>query len=151
MLDLRGECLSASKHKKLPSIVNPLTQSGVIYHQSKVNRISSNSHIQNGCDLDTSQTSLSALFNSHVSYMSTSSLLHKTNLIKKPPHKIQSIDPSFNSKLINRQNFKTAITIDILSESDRFSRQSLDPLTSRDLASSRFSSVSFFINLLDFE
>ncbi len=144
MLDLRGECLSASKHKKLPSIVNPLTQSGVTYNQTKGNRI------QNGCDL-TSQTSLSALFNSHVSYMSTSSLLHKTNLIKKPPHKIQSIDPSFNSKLINRQNFKTAITIDILSESDRFSRQSLDPLTSRDLASSRFSSVSFFINFVDFE
>ena len=144
MLVSRGECLSATKHNKLPSIVNPLTHSGVVYHQPKGNRISTNSHNQNGCDLETSQTSLSALFNSQVSYMSTSSLLHKTNLIKKPPHKIQSIDPSFNSKLISRQNVRTAITIDILSESDRFSRQSLDPLTNRDLASSRFSSVSFF-------
>jgi len=44
------------------------------------------------------------------------------------------------------QNLETAVTIDILNESDRFSsRQSLEPLTNRDSTASRISSVGFFL------
>lgn len=45
-------------------------------------------------------------------------------------------------RIANMRNFDTAVTIDILNESDRFSRQSLEPLTNRESTSSKFSSVS---------
>lgn len=72
---------------------------------------------------------------------------------KKSPDKLVSIDQSQLS-FANFRDFDTPITIDIISEAGRFSRQSLDPLTTRDLYSAK-SSVNlikqnffyFFLNI----
>jgi hypothetical protein len=72
-------------------------------------------------------------------------LLPKTENKKRAPNKIRAIDPIVKqlhkSTTLNR-NFQEPIIIDILSESGRFSKQSLDPLTNRESLSTK-SSVIF--------
>lgn len=67
---------------------------------------------------------------------------------KRAPEKIQIIDPCIilkASHIVRERSLDTPVTIDILSESDRFSRQSLDPLnTARESNFSTVSSVSLF-------
>jgi hypothetical protein len=155
MLNLRADCLSASKHKKLPSINNQsskandssiLTNSAPSYQISSkhINESNTNKNIETVFDLKASKNhiDINAILNSELSNLSAYTM-PKTDNKKKPPQKIQSIEPhSYNHKIMNRNNYNTAVTIDILSESDRFSRLSLDPLTYREASSSRFSSVS---------
>lgn len=65
---------------------------------------------------------------------------------KAPLKKMSNVENNQSSvgarRIANMRNFDTAVTIDILNESDRFSRQSLEPLTNRESTSSKFSSVS---------
>ncbi len=182
MLNLRNESLSASKHRKLPSINNNQNKNNnktnsnnniISDKSSELNLATSNlletsylsssnlisgsaaiRHIENTFELEvnettTNKTNYKAILDTELSNLSNTSLLPKTDNKKKAPQKIETINPqSFNHKIINRQHLSTTVTIDILSESDRFSRLSLDPLTYRETSSSRISSVSscyFFI------
>jgi len=72
-------------------------------------------------------------------------LLPKTENKKRAPNKIRAIDPivkQLHKSSAQHRNFQEPIIIDILSESGRFSKQSLDPLTYRDSLSTK-SSVNF--------
>ncbi|RNA42360.1 ankyrin-2-like isoform X1, partial [Brachionus plicatilis] len=69
---------------------------------------------------------------------STSDILHLSFNKKKSPDKLVSIDQAQLS-FSNFRDFDTPITIDIISEAGRLSRQSLDPLTSRELYSAKSS------------
>ena len=71
-------------------------------------------------------------------------LLPSTENKKRAPNKIRTIDPTvkrLHTSAAKNRNFQEPIIIDILSESGRFSKQSLDPLTNRDSLSTK-SSVS---------
>ena len=69
-------------------------------------------------------------------------LLPKTENKKRAPNKIRAIDPivkQLHKSTTQNRNFQEPIIIDILSESGRFSKQSLDPLTNRDSISTKSS------------
>ena len=75
-------------------------------------------------------------------------LLPSTENKKRAPNQIQSIDPNIVRRIhsSSNRNLQEPLIIDILSESGRFSKQSLDPLTNRD-STSRKSSVRCSIYL----
>ncbi len=86
------------------------------------------------------------ILNREASNISNSSLILPQALTKKSSLKKMSIlenqNFSTNRRISAIRNFDTAVTIDILNESDRFSRQSLEPLTNRESTSSKISSVN---------
>ena len=75
-------------------------------------------------------------------------LLPSTENKKRAPNKIRTIDPivkRLHTSAAKNRNFQEPIIIDILSESGRFSKQSLDPLTNRDSLSTKSSvNICFF-------
>ncbi len=161
---LRPQALSASKHKKLPSINTnsnefssnttssedtPTTTATIELTESKPkNNLNSSSIHFNQFEIESSNPSIP--FHKPSNQLSAKTILKKSNMSTKVPSLRQQTvvnqNLSFaNHRKLSMQNLDTAVTIDILNESDRFSsRQSLEPLTNRDSSASRISSVSFF-------
>lgn len=68
-------------------------------------------------------------------------ILPTTENKKRAPNNLDTIDPLIKNKVHNnRLDLNTPVIIDILSESGRYSKQSLDPLTFRE-SSAKYSSV----------
>lgn len=149
-MNFRKESLSAAKHKKLPSILNGSLDSSTNEPSSNdtndSNKIASTNLSLNSSSLHFDQFSTRDITSIPVN----SSLLPKTNNKKNFPKKIQAVEKTiFGHRNVDVRNFDTTVTIDILNESDRFSRQSLDPLvTNRESTASRVSTVSLFLNIL---
>ena len=148
-MNFRTETLSAAKHKKLPSILNGSLDSSTNENSSNdtndSNKIASSTFSLNSSSLHFDQISNRDLPTNPVN----SALLPKTYNKKNFPKKIQAVEKTiFGHRNVDIRNFDTTVTIDILNESDRFSRQSLDPLiTNRDSTISRVSTVILSINI----
>lgn len=137
----RSNSLSG-KHKKLPPLSN--SAGGSINRESNLEIFDLNRNNFNN---------LSSLLNlrnlQSPDLASSTSNFPDTENKKRPPQKIQSIGFNSNNK-INAKNFvDSTVTIDILSESGRYSRQSLDPINYSE--KSKYPSVSFIIFLLNFK
>lgn len=138
-----------AKHKKLPSINNSSEFPVLENKSTKVaDEKPTKKLLTTELGLNSSSTHFDEFLNREVSAISSSSTTLPRGIVKKnPPKKIAALNhtvesQNFNYRKLNMQNLDTAVTIDILNESDRFSRQSLEPLTNRESTSSRFSSVS---------
>lgn len=148
--DYRPPTLSAKKHK-LPPLASSTDSSSQFTSNNQSTKDRSQS---NATDLNSSSSSHfpnDHFLNREVSNISTnSSVLPKAFSSKKAPlKKMSNVENNQSNvgarRIANMRNFDTAVTIDILNESDRFSRQSLEPLTNRESTSSKFSSVSVIL------
>ena len=134
---IRSNSLSG-KHKKLPPLSNSLGG-------SKTNESDSIQFNNLG--------SLINVRSSQPSPLPTTDIFLDTENKKRPPQRIQAIEyrpktSSFNNNnIIHNKNLYDTVTIDILSESGRYSRQSLEPLVHTESSRSKYSSVSLLIYL----